>query len=130
VEIIHQRDCRVSPQNTSTDHCAVDVSVFDNDLFPIEAYWGLSPTRKFWVPLALTDPALLGAVLFCSQQFKARVSGQREPASAVNHLTQTIHILNERFQDYSDEIHDSTIAAVAGLALTEVNASKVLLELC
>ena len=70
--------------------------------------------------MALTDAALLSTILFASNQFKAKVCGQKERLSAVNHLQETIRILNERFQDPSQDISDSTIAAVAGLAMTEV----------
>ncbi len=72
------------------------------------------------MPLALTDPALLHSILFCSDQFGAKLSGQKERPSAVGHLRETIRILNKRLQEPSQEISDSTIAAVALLALTEV----------
>lgn len=77
------------------------------------------------MPLALTDPALLHSILFCSYQFWAKMNGQKERPSAINHLTQTIRILNERLQDPLQKISDSTIAAVALLALTEVGASTI-----
>ena len=102
----------------------IDVSAAAPLLYPIEAHWGLDPTKKLWVPLALTDPVLLSAVLFTSEQFEARMSGRKERPSAINHLTQTIRTLNERLQDPLQEINDSTVAAVAGLALTEVGAPK------
>jgi len=53
------------------------------------------------------------------------MNGQKERPSAINHLQQTIRILNERLQDPLQEMSDSTIAAVAGLALTEVGAPTV-----
>jgi hypothetical protein len=93
--------------------------------YQIEAYWGFNPIKKLWVPLALTDPALLNSILFCSDQFGAKMNGQKERPSAINHLKQTIRILNERLQDPLQEISDSTIAAVALLALTEVGALTV-----
>ena len=93
--------------------------------YQIEAYWGFNPIRKLWMPLALTDPALLHSILFCSDQFWAKMNGQKERPSAINHLTQTIRILNERLQDPLQKISDSTIAAVALLALTEVGASTI-----
>jgi hypothetical protein len=92
-------------------------------LYPIEAYWGFNPTKQLWVPLALTDPALLSSILCSAGQFRARMNGEKEPLSAINHLKQTIRILNERLQGPLQEISDSTIAAVAGLALTEVPTS-------
>lgn len=107
------------------DVIVIDVSAVADHLYPIEAYWGFNPTKKLWVPLALTDSALLSSILFCSYQFGARVKGQKERPSAINHLQQTIRILNERFQDPLQETSDSTIAAVAGLALTEVGALTV-----
>jgi hypothetical protein len=49
--------------------------------------------------------------------------GGKESASAISHLTQSVRILNKRLRDPLQEITDSTIAAVAGLALTEVGAT-------
>jgi hypothetical protein len=94
-------------------------------LYPIEAYWGFNPTKKLWVPLALTDPALLSSILCSAGQFRARMNGKKEPPSVMNHLKQTIWILNERLQGPVQETGDSTIAAVAGLALAEVGAPIV-----
>lgn len=93
--------------------------------YQIEAYWGFNPIKKLWVPLALTDPALLNSILFCSDQFGVKLNGQKERPSAINHLKETIRILNERLQDPLQEISDSSIAAVALLALTEVGAPTV-----
>ncbi|KAF2488335.1 hypothetical protein BU16DRAFT_623637 [Lophium mytilinum] len=95
------------------------VSAASTYLYPIEALHGLNPTSTLWVPLALTDPALLSSLLFSSEQFSAKVHGQRVPSSALKHLTQAVRILNARLQNPGEEISDSTIAAVAGLALTE-----------
>ncbi|KUJ18590.1 uncharacterized protein LY89DRAFT_774430 [Mollisia scopiformis] len=51
--------------------------------------------------------------------------GQKERPSAVIHLKHTIQILNERFRDFSQEgTGDSTIAAVALLALTEQSSEN------
>ncbi|CZR67531.1 uncharacterized protein PAC_17430 [Phialocephala subalpina] len=100
------------------------VSVVADHAYKIEAYWGLNPIKKLWVPLALTDPALLNSVLFCSDQFRAITNGQKERPSAINHLKRTIQILNERLQNPSQEISDSTIAAVALLALTEQSSGN------
>lgn len=93
-------------------------------LYPIEAYWGFNPTQKIWVPLALTDPALLSSILFSSQQFEAKMNGRKERPSAINHMMQAIRALNQRLQDPLREISDSTIAAVAGLALTEQSSGR------
>ncbi|KAF2815865.1 uncharacterized protein BDZ99DRAFT_514505 [Mytilinidion resinicola] len=95
------------------------VSAASPYLYPIEAHYGLNPTSTHWVPLALTDPALLSSLLFSSEQFSAKVHGRLVPSSALSHLTQAVRILNERLQSLVEEIGDSTIAAVAGLALTE-----------
>ena len=102
----------------------VDVSTAGDHLYPIEAHWGLNPTKQFWVPLALTDPILLSAILFASEQFEARMSGQKDRPFAINHLTQAIRTLNDRLGDPSQDIDDSTIATVAGLALTEVGTTR------
>jgi hypothetical protein len=72
--------------------------------------------------MALTDPALFNSILFVGAQFKATIYGQKERPSAVNHLKETIRILNERLQDPLQEISDSTISAVASIALIEVSA--------
>lgn len=93
--------------------------------YQIEAYWGFNPIEKLWLPLALNDPALLNSILFCSDQFETKMNGQKERPSAINQLSQTIRILNERLRDPLQVISASTIAAVALLALTEVCASTI-----
>jgi hypothetical protein len=98
----------------------IDVSAFAEKLYPIETYWGFNPSKRFWVPLALTDPALLSAILWVSDNFQARLIGQKERPSGINHLQQAIRILNERLQSPSQVISDTTIATVASLALLEV----------
>ncbi|KAI1376859.1 fungal-specific transcription factor domain-containing protein [Hypoxylon crocopeplum] len=100
------------------------ISTATEYLYPIEAYWGFNPSRDVWVPLALTDPVLLNSVLFTSEQFLARMTGKKECPLAINHLTQTIQILNERLRDPSQQISDPTIAAVTGLALTEQSSGN------
>ena len=124
-QIVSYKDHMASLYRNFADVIVIDVSAVADHLYPIEAYWGFNPTKKLWVPLALTDSALLSSILFCSHQFGARVNNQKERPSAINHLQQTIRILNERFQNPLQEISDSTIAAVAGLALTEVGAPTV-----
>jgi hypothetical protein len=84
--------------------------------------------KRTLVSLALTDRALLSSILCSVDQFRARMSGQKEPPSALNHLKQTIQILNEQLQSPLQGISDSTIAAVAGLALAEVYAPAVYLK--
>jgi hypothetical protein len=82
------------------------------------------------VPLALTDSALLNAILWVSDNFQAKLIGQKkECPSGINHLQQAIQILNERLRNPSQVISDSTIAAVASLALLEVGAMTVSLEI-
>ena len=93
--------------------------------YQIEEYWGINAIKQLWMPLALTDPALLHSMLFCSDQFWSELNGQPERASAVKHLTQTIKILNQRLQDPLQKVNDSTIAAVALLALTEVGVFTI-----
>lgn len=72
------------------------------------------------MPLAVTDAALLNAILFCGDQLGTRLNKQKERQSAVIHLKRTIQLLNERLQDSLHAVSDSTIAAVSALALTEV----------
>ena len=107
------------------DAFVIVTSAVADHAYQIEAYWGFNPTEKFWVPLALNDSALLNSILFCSDQFGTKMNGQKERPSAINHLNQTIRILNERLQDSLQDISASTIAAVALLALTEVCAPAV-----
>lgn len=45
---------------------------------------------------------------------------QKERPSTVNHLKETIQILNQGVQDPAEVISDSTTAAVAVIAITEV----------
>jgi len=92
--------------------------------YRIEACWGLNPMLTLWMPLALTDPALLHSILYCSEQFRVRANGQKEGPSAINHLFQTIRILNVRLQNPLQGTSDSTIAAVALLALTEQSSEN------
>lgn len=107
------------------DAVIIDVSAFTDHFYPIEAYWGFNPSKKVWVPLALTDPALLHTILFCGDQFGAKLNSQKERPSAIKHLEQAIRIINERLQNPLQELSDSTVAAVAGVALTEVDAPTV-----
>jgi Fungal specific transcription factor domain len=97
-----------------------DISAVAEHLYSIEKYFGFNPTKKIWVPLALTDPALLSSTLCSSQQFLARMAGQKEHPSAIHHMKEAIRTLSKRLQHRSPDINDSTIAAVAGLALVEV----------
>jgi len=46
----------------------------------------------------------------------------------INHLQQAIRLLNERLRNSSQVISDTTIAAVASLALLEVGTLTVSLE--
>jgi hypothetical protein len=89
--------------------------------YSIEAYWKLNPMKKFWIPLAMSDPALLNAILFCGDQFEARMRGIKERPSAIKYLKCTIQILHGRLSDPLEGTSDSTIATVALLALIEVN---------
>jgi hypothetical protein len=107
------------------DASIIDVFTLGVSLVPNRGSLGIDPTEKLWVPLALTDPALLGAILLCSHQFEARMKGQKERASAINHLKQTVQIPNERLRDLLQEIWDSTIPAMAGLALIEVRVARM-----
>ena len=100
----------------------IDVSAMADHAYSIEAHWGFNPMKKLWVPLALTDPALLNSILFSSDQFGAKMNGQKERPRQIILLEHTIRILNQRLQDPLQEISDSTIAAVALLALTEAGA--------
>ncbi|KAE9369155.1 hypothetical protein N431DRAFT_469085 [Stipitochalara longipes BDJ] len=100
------------------------VSAVADHAYQIEAYWGFNPIKKLWVPLALTDPALLHSILFCSDQFGTRLNGQKERPSAVGHLRQTIRILNKRLLEPSQGISNSTIATVALLTLTEQSSNN------
>jgi hypothetical protein len=113
-----------------TNTIVIDVSDFVERLYPIETYWGFNPSKRFWVPLALTDPALLSAILWVSDNFQATLIGQKkERPSGVNHLQQAIQILNERLRNPSQVISDSTIAAVASLALLEVGTITASIEI-
>jgi hypothetical protein len=75
------------------------------------------------MPLALTEPALLSAIIFCISLFKTGMGGQDQPC-AIGQLLRSIRILNGRLQHSSQEISDSTIALVAGLSLNEVSGSQ------
>jgi hypothetical protein len=70
-------------------------------------------------------------MLFASKQFEEKINGQKErpsTLSTINHFTQMLRVLNQRLQDPSQAISDSTIAAVAGLALLEAGAPAVSFE--
>lgn len=113
------------PVQKPADNFTLVVSAVADHAYQIEEYWGVNAIKQLWMPLALTDPALLHSILFCSDQFCAKMNSQPEHPSAIKHLTQTINILNQRLQDPLQEINDSTIAAVALVALTEVVASTI-----
>ena len=117
--------CHTASLHGFADAIIIDVSVVAEYLYPIEAQWGFNPTKKLWVPLALTDRALLSSVLCSADQFRARMNGRNEPPSTINHLKQTIQILNERLQNPLQATSNPTIAAVAGLALAEVSPPTV-----
>jgi len=104
----------------------IDVSAVADHLFSIEQNWGLNPSKTFWLPLALTDPALLSSVLCSVDQFRARIYYGKECPSAIRHLKQAVCLLNERFRNSALHVSNSTIAAVAGLALTEVGCLNFL----
>jgi hypothetical protein len=77
----------------------------------------------------MTDPALLSSMLYSSEQFMTRMRCQKERLFALSHLEETIRILTKRIQEPVQEISDTTLAAVAGLALTEVPAPTFWLEI-
>ncbi len=81
--------------------------------------------KNFWVPLALTDPALLNCILYGGNQYGAMLNNQKERPSAVNHLKKAIELLNERLYGPSHEVTDSMIAVAAGLAMGEVSVVMV-----
>ena len=58
----------------------IDVFAFAEKLHPVETYWGFNPSKRFWVPLALTDPAILSAILWVSDNSQARLNGQERPS--------------------------------------------------
>jgi len=89
-------------------------------MYPLGRYWSVNPAETFWLPLAISDPALFHVLLFCTDGAMTRLSGGKERPTAIEHMRQAISILNSRFEDPSQEISDSTIGAVCGLALAEV----------
>ncbi|KAI1342902.1 fungal-specific transcription factor domain-containing protein [Xylariaceae sp. FL0016] len=95
------------------------ISAFTDELYTIEMYWGVNPAKTFWVPLSLTDAALMNSILYANSVLRAGWNPRKECVIGINHLQQTIQLLNKRLQDQQPSIDDATIGTVAGLALTE-----------
>ncbi|KIW00114.1 uncharacterized protein PV09_08296 [Verruconis gallopava] len=94
------------------------VYIASSYLYSLEARWGFNPTQKVWIPMALADPILLSAILLSCEQFLNRIKAAGVNQFTISHLTQTIRALNGRLES-SQRPNDTTIAAVAGLALLE-----------
>ncbi|RDW63418.1 hypothetical protein BP6252_10963 [Coleophoma cylindrospora] len=88
-------------------------------VFCIEKYSRFNPMRDYFLPMAFQDPALFHALLFSSNSLNLLSSGHREAPKAVQHLNESIRIVNERLQSPSLVVEDSTIAVIATIAYIE-----------
>ena len=61
-----------------------DLSVVSAAMYPLGRYWSVNPAEKFWLPLAIVDPALFHVLLFCTDGAMTRLSGRKERPQRLN----------------------------------------------
>ncbi|KAH8810724.1 fungal-specific transcription factor domain-containing protein [Xylogone sp. PMI_703] len=88
-------------------------------VYCIEKYSGYNPMKKYFLPLAFQDPALLHAIIFCAQSFDTLSSGRGEASKAVFHLNESIRLVNQRLRSVPPVVDESTILVVATIAFME-----------
>lgn len=91
-----------------------------NTRYPIETRLETKPLfAGDWFRYAVTDPAMLHAMLYAGAIYLALLEGKRETEDTVYHLGQTIRIVNKRLSESERPPEDSTIGAISCLALGE-----------
>jgi hypothetical protein len=74
-----------------------------------------------WLPLAMTDPALLHGILSGSALYFNLIIG-REDSVMFQHMKESVHLISIRLQNLSTGLSDSTLVTVAHLADFEVSS--------
>lgn len=104
----------------STADPVQDSTLIFNLQYTIEKYTSFNPVKDCWIPMAFSEPAMLHAIIFCSDIVNSTRQNVRESPVAIIHLRQAIAILNKRLQGPVTSITDATIVVVCALAQTEV----------
>lgn len=77
-------------------------------------------TSSAWFRYAVTDAAMLHAMLYSGALYLALLEGKTETRDTICHLNKTISMVNERLSSSPQFIEDSTIGAITCLALGSV----------
>jgi len=67
--------------------------------------------------MAIQEPALLHAIIFCADGYSSIKRRKKEQASAVMHLRQAIQLVNEKLLSPVPNVTDATIVVVCTLAM-------------
>lgn len=78
-----------------------------------------------WFRYAVTDAAMLHAMLYSGALYLALLEGETETSDTIYHLNRTISLVNERLRTSPHSIQDSTIGAITCLALGGVSIPQV-----
>ena len=76
-----------------------------------------------WFQFAVTDPAMLHAILYAGALYIALQKGERESRDTIYHQSQVVLMINQRLKDTS-HVADATIGAITCLALGAVCSLK------
>ncbi|RDW77530.1 hypothetical protein BP6252_05583 [Coleophoma cylindrospora] len=88
-------------------------------LYPLSKQLKFNPFRgEAWFQFAVTDAAMLHALLYSGANYISLLEGKRESEDSVYHLGKTVEIVNRRLQE-SVTVDDSTIGALTCVALGE-----------
>jgi hypothetical protein len=77
-----------------------------------------------WFRYAVTDAAMLHAMLYSGALYLALLEGRTETSDTIYHLNKTISIVNTRLKSFPHSVQDSTIGAITCLALGGVTYSN------
>ncbi len=81
-----------------------------------------SPLNKYWLPLALTDPALFHSVLLTATHSYSIMSTEGTLGlRPFYHRGESIRLIKEAMHDEKRATHDTVIAAVLNTAAYEVS---------
>ena len=90
-------------------------------MYPIASSQTFNPLRSpEWFHYAVSDKAMLHAVLYAGSIYLALLEGRTESKDSIHHLSKTISIVNLRLNESTAFIEDSTMGAISCLALGEV----------
>jgi hypothetical protein len=83
-------------------------------------------SKEEWIMFAISDIALLHMTLVISALHIALLRGKLFSIDAFKHQSEALKILNTRLNEPSSSMSDTTILAIACLALTEVRLNRSL----